>query len=267
MKFLDQYFSVPSAIIVGSLLISISILVSGGVITVKNPKSVVVNNTNPSTTPAAAPQKTTLILDQIKGVFGKSLVKFGDTGKKLIAIEVADPSCPYCAIAAGKNASLNKQAGARFTLVSDGGSYVAPVPELEKLTKEGKAAFAYIYYPGHGNGEMGAKALYCAFEKDKFWEVHDLLMSSEGYDLLNNTVKNDKTKSGEMAQFLQPVFDAGAMKQCLDSGKYDNQLKEDMSLASALDISGTPGFYLNTQEYAGAYNYKDMESTVNSFLK
>ena len=114
---------------------------------------------------------------------------------------------------------------------------------------------------------MGSKALYCAFEKNKFWEVHDLLMNAEGYDFLNDTVKNDKTKSGELADFLQPVFDSADMRQCLDSGKYDNRLKEDMALATGLNIQGTPGFYLNETNYSGAYNYKDMESTVNSALK
>lgn len=76
-----------------------------------------------------------------------------------------------------------------------GGTYVAPVPEMKRLVDEGKAAFVFIYTNGHGNGEMGTKAMYCAHEKGNFWPVHDKLMSSEGYGLLNDVVKNDKTKS------------------------------------------------------------------------
>lgn len=255
------------AILLGSFVIAIAILIHGGIIKIApktNTQTVVQPNASP---PAGGSiQQPAATLAQVKDVFGKSQIKFGDVGKKLVVIEVADPSCPFCHAAAGKNPELNKQIGSRFTLVADGGSYIAPVPEIQKLVSEGKASFAYVYTPGHGNGEMGTKALYCAFEKGRFWEAHDLLMSNAGYDLLNNKVKNDKAKSKDVADFLQSVFDVASMKACLDSGKYDSRLQEDMSLAAALGISGTPGFYLNATPFSGAYNYSDMEQTVKTAL-
>ncbi|MFH0937528.1 MAG: DsbA family protein [Candidatus Daviesbacteria bacterium] len=258
----------PMAILIGSVIVSIAILIAGGTITLPlgNIKGAQIT---PTTTPqvTTAPQKPTITLNQIKETFSKAAIKFGDANKKLIVLEVSDPSCPYCQVAAGKNPELNKEAGSKFTLVADGGTYVAPVPEIEKLVKDGKASFAFLYFPGHGNGELGTKALYCAFEQGKFWETHDLLMSSKGYDLLNNQVKNDKTKIGELADFLQPAIDSATLTKCLESGKYDDQLKTDMSLAGSLGISGTPGFYLNTTNFSGAYSYKDMESVVASALK
>lgn len=224
-------------------------------------------NTTGAQAQPQAPAQPTVTLETIKNVHQKAAVKFGDANRKILFVEVADPSCPYCHIAAGKNGELNTQVGDRFTLVADGGTYIAPVPEMKKLVDEGRAALAWIYTPGHGNGEMGTKALYCAFEKGKFWEVHDLLMTGKGYELLNNTVKNDKTKSGELADFLKDVFDAGQMKSCLDSGKYDARLGEDVTLASSVGISGTPGFFVNETNFAGAYSWKDMESVVTAALK
>jgi len=264
----QPFLSIPNAIIIGSLIISVSILVSGGVIKL-GPKAVTKQADTPAPSPAAqqqAPQPPVVTLGQVKDVFNKGQIKFGDVNKKLVVIEAADPSCPFCHVVVGKNPELNKQIGSRFTLVSDGGSYVAPVPEIQKLVNEGKAAFVWVYTPGHGNGEMGTKALYCAFEKGKFWEVHDKLMNAEGYDLLNNKVKNDKSKSGELASFLQSVFDPTNMKQCLDSGKYDSRLATDVSLAQSLGISGTPGFYFNTTQFSGAYSYKDMEQAAKTAL-
>lgn len=258
------FLTTPMAVVLGSVLISVSILISGGIIKLGPKTAAKVAGVQTAASPI--PQQPAVTLDTVKNVFGKSIIKFGDSGKKLVVVEVADPSCPFCHIAAGKNPELNKQADPKFLLVSDGGPYVAPVPELEKLAKEGKAAFAWIYTPGHGNGEMATKALYCAFEKNKFWQVHDLLMSGSGYDLINNKVKNDKTKSAEIADFLQPVFDPASMKACLDSGKYDNRLKEDITLAQSIGISGTPGFYLNSVLFAGAYSYTDMEGTVKAAL-
>lgn len=263
-----SFLNTPVAILTGCLIIALSILVSGGVIKI-NPKLTGVQAVAPSASPDAqptAPQRPTVTLDQIKDAFNKSIVKFGDSNSKLVVIEVADPSCPYCQVAAGKNPELNKQVGSQFTLVSDGGSYIAPVPEIKKLIDNGKAAFAWIYTSGHGSGEMGTKAMYCAFEKGKFWEAHDLLMTSKGYDLLNSTVKNDKSKAGDMADFLAPVVDSGFIKQCLESGKYDSRIKDDSALAAGIGISGTPGFYFNTTNFSGAYSFADMESAVKKAL-
>lgn len=218
-------------------------------------------------TAAAPPAAPVISLDRVKDAFNKSLIKFGDVNKKLILVEVADPSCPFCHIAGGYNGELNKQVGDRFKLVADGGTYVAPVPEFKKLLDSGKASFAYIYSPGHGNGEMGTKAMYCAKEKGKFWEVHDKLMTNDGYNLMNNTVKNDKTKSAEIADFLKSVYDPTELKKCLDSGKYDAQLQSDIGLATSLGTQGTPGFFVNATNFAGAYSYKDIESTVKTALQ
>ncbi|MCX6793732.1 MAG: thioredoxin domain-containing protein [Candidatus Gottesmanbacteria bacterium] len=232
------------------------------------------------TTPApgaGAPAAITATIAQIKDVFKKDVIKFGNANSKLLLIEIADPSCPFCHMAAGQNPEANNQS-AQFKMVADGGTYIAPVPEFKKLLDQGKAAYAYIYSPGHGNGEMAIKSLYCAFEKGKFWEVHSLIMSEKGYEIQNGTdpagtpstapvVKNDKTKSQDMADFLASAIDPAFMKSCLDSGKYDARLAADTQLATSLGVQGTPGFFINAKNFAGAFSFKDMQSTVDEALK
>ena len=225
------------------------------------------------TTPTGTTAKKTVTLDQVKDVFSKSVIKFGDTKRKVIFVEASDPSCPFCSIASGKNGKLNMDVEKsnptqyRFTLVADGGSYVAPVEEMRKLVDEGKASYAMIYRFGHGNGEIAMRALYCAFDAGRFWQAHDLIMSGPGYDLVNNTVRNDKAKIGELVAFLTGAVDSVTPKACLDSGKYDTRIAEDTKLGDGLNLGGTPGFYINDKLFAGAYNYTDMKSTVDSFLK
>lgn len=215
--------------------------------------------------PTAAP----VTILTIKSLFANNdLIHFGTADQKLLLVEISDPSCPYCSIASGKNSALNKSAGGgRFTLVADGGTYVAPVPEMKKLVEAGKAGFVWIFSPGHGNGEMGTKALFCANEKGKFWDVHDLLMNEKGYDLLNNTVKNDKTQSQTLANFLAPAVDASFMKSCLDSGKYEDRITKDPQVAASLGVRGTPGFFINTTNFAGAYSWNDMKRAAETALK
>ena len=232
-----------------------------------------------STTPAATTAATasTVTLDTIKGFFDKDVIKFGNADSKVIFVEMSDPSCPYCHVAAGHDPELAKAIGSRFQYVSDGGTYIPPVPEMKKLVDEGKASFIYIYYPGHGNGEMAMKALYCANEQGKFWEAKDLIMSDAGYAIQNGAdsqgktativVGNDTAKSAEMANFLKGVIDPDFMKSCLDSGKYDARLQSDQDLAVSLGIQGTPGFYINATTFAGAYSYSDMQAVVDAALK
>ena len=223
-----------------------------------------------TTVQPTAKAQPTVSLNTIKDLFSKDLIKFGDENRKVIFVEISDPSCPYCHVAAGLNPELNRQidpTNNTFKLVSDGGKYLAPIPEMKKLLDSGKASFVWIYSPGHGNGEMGTKALYCANEKGKFWEVSNLLMNSKGYDLLNNTIKNDKTKSGDLAAYLKSAVDSTFLKECLDSGKYDARLAEDTQLATTLGFQGTPDFFVNDKNFPGAYNYTDIKSTVDTALK
>lgn len=227
-------------------------------------KGTVSGTTTTNTQQTVAPKVT---LDQIKNLWSKELVKFGDANRKVLFVEVGDPSCPYCHVAAGEDPELNKQIGGNFILVKDGGTYIAPVVEMRKLVDAGKASFVYIYTPGHGNGEMAMKALYCANEKGKFWAAHDLLMSNAGYNLQNTNVKNDKSQSGKVADFLKSAVDASFIKSCLDSGKYDARLTSDVQLASSLGVQGTPGFFVNDTNFAGAYSYKDIQPTVDAALK
>lgn len=213
---------------------------------------------------AAQPAKK-VELSQIKGLFDKNLIKFGNKDSKLIFVEFSDPSCPYCHIAGGLNPELNTQVGPQFKLIKDGGTYSAPVVEMKKLVDEGKAAFVWGYFNGHGNGELATKALYCAYDNGKFWEAHDLMMTNKGYDLINNVVKNDKANIGKLVDFLRPAGVA-ELKECLESGKYDSRLQEEMNLGIELGVSGTPGFFVNETNFAGAYSFTDMKSVVDSLL-
>lgn len=232
-----------------------------------------------TTSPTAAPQvqqqaqqqqqpaQPQVSLETIKGLFSKDLVKFGKGDKKLLMVEVSDPSCPYCHIAGGINTEIGAQAGPRFTLTSQGGTYVAPLPEMRKLLDEGKADFVWIYTRGHGNGELATKALYCAYDQGKFWEAHDLLLSAKGYDLLNNQIQNDTSKTQQLVDFLASAVNTQQLKSCLDSGKYNNRLAADSAVAASLGVYGTPGFFLNTTNFGGAYSWNDMKSVAEAALQ
>ena len=213
-----------------------------------------------------AQQPKEIKIDDVKKLFTKGFIYFGKPNNKLLFVEVSDPSCPFCHIAAGKNTQLASQVGDRFKYQSDGGSYIPPVSEMKKLVDQGKASFAFLYSNGHGNGALAAQSLYCAYEKGKFWEVHDRLMTNEGYNLLNEQVKNDKAKIPDLVSFLANEIDSSFLTQCLESGKYEKALARDQQLSPSLGFQGTPHFLINTQMFQGAYSFSDMKPVVDKYL-
>jgi protein-disulfide isomerase len=253
---------IVSAFAIGSMWTQIRMLKSG-----QGSKA----TASPQTQQEPAAPKITL--NQVKSLFGQDLIKFGDANKKVLFVEISDPSCPYCAAAAGKNPELNRQidlSNNRFKLTTDGGKYVAPVPEMRKLIDSGKAGFVFLYSPGHGNGEVAMKALYCANEQGKFWQAHDILMSNKGYNLINNTVKNDMTQAQKVIDLVSPAVNAAQLKACLDSAKYDGRITSDPETAKSLlgNSMGTPSFVVNTQSVLGAQPYDTaIKPLVDAALK
>lgn len=185
----------------------------------------------------------------------KTNLVLGNPDAKIKFVEFSDTSCPFCHVAAGRNPELSKQMNPNFVAVEDGGTYVPPVLEIKKLIDQGKAALAWIYTPGHGNGEVGTLALYCANEQGKFWQAHDKLMSNEGYTLINDKVKNDRTKVADMADFLGASLDSKKLKSCLESKKYESRISGDPQIASSFGYGATPTFFINDKVVEGASSW------------
>lgn len=201
---------------------------------------------------------------EVKKLFTKGNIVLGKQDSKVLFVEFSDPSCPFCHVASGLNPEVS---GDRFKTVAAGGTYRPPVTEIRNLVEAGKAAFVVLYANGHGSGEIAAQALYCANEKGKYWDAHDLLYVNAGYTLINEQVKNDKSKAGQMVEYLSSAVDPAFMTECLSSGKYAKKLQEDQAKAQELGFGGTPMFLVNGERFNGAYNFADMEATVTKFLK
>jgi protein-disulfide isomerase len=220
-----------------------------------------VTATTQPTGAAAAPQP--IDMEKVNTLFAdKSNMVFGDRDAKLKFVEFSDTSCPFCHVAAGENPELAKSMNSRFITVANGGTYIPPVQEIKKLVDAGKAAFLWLYTPGHGNGELGTLALYCANEQGKFWEAHDLLMSNAGYTFVNDTVKNDRTKFAEVATFLKSAVDTTKLKACLDSKKFEARVTSDPSIATSFGYGATPTFFINDKVVEGAASWNEGFSTL-----
>ncbi len=81
---------VVAAFAVGSLYTKVKMLEKGATTT---PAA---NNQQTQAPNQPPPAKPVVEIAQVREAFKKSILKFGDANKKLVILEVADPSCPFC---------------------------------------------------------------------------------------------------------------------------------------------------------------------------
>jgi protein-disulfide isomerase len=82
----------------------------------------------------------------------------------------------------------------------------------------------------------------CAEEQGAFWPYHDKLFSDE-YGL---------GRDAYLQYAADLELDTSSFEACLDSGKYDDYLQEDMNFSLNLGVRSTPTFFVNGLAVVGA---------------
>ncbi|NWG05312.1 MAG: thioredoxin domain-containing protein [Chloroflexi bacterium] len=85
-----------------------------------------------------------------------------------------------------------------------------------------------------------ALAAYCAADQGKFWEMHDALFANN-MDVEDRGSFSDRRLSA-IAESVNLNMDD--FQDCYDSGKYDEQVDQDIADALAVEIGGTPFFVM-----------------------
>jgi protein-disulfide isomerase len=163
----------------------------------------------------------------------------GSPNAKVTIVEFSDFQCPFCA---------------RFAAQT--------LPQIEeKYIKTGKVKLVYRDFPlnFHQYAQKAAEAAECADEQGKFWEYHDILFQKQSEWA---TVGESKFK--EYAQQLG--LNTQKFNQCLDSGKYANEVQKDYNDGLKYGVSGTPTFFINGIKVVGAQPYSVFEQIIEQEL-
>ncbi|HLD57919.1 MAG TPA: thioredoxin domain-containing protein [archaeon] len=193
-----------------------------------------------------APTTTTQALQQTPQavVHAKDLVdddpSIGPADAKIVVVEFADFECPFCGGVMGLNYKVEEY------LKSRDPEWEPAVPRLKELAKQGKIRFVYRDFPldMHQNAQKSAESAECADEQGKFWEYHDKVFENQG-DLSVTNLK----------KFAKDVgLDTNQFDNCLDSGKYYDEVRKDFNDGSKAGVSGTPAFFINNVYLNGAYS-------------
>ena len=106
-----------------------------------------------------------------------------------------------------------------------------------------------------------AEASECAAEQDAFWEYHDILFERQ-----NGENKGAFSKEN-LKQFASDLkLDTKAFNECLDSGKYTQEVQEATQAANSMGVNSTPAFVVNGKAIMGAQPFEVFEQTIEAEL-
>ncbi|HBX68198.1 MAG TPA: hypothetical protein DEH25_02100 [Chloroflexi bacterium] len=108
----------------------------------------------------------------------------------------------------------------------------------------------------HSNASPAAVAANCAGEQDKYWEFNDKLFAMK----LNLGKTTYQTYAEELG------LDMPAFNECLDSGRYVDEVEADYQYAANLGIRSTPTFFVNGIPVVGAQPFDMFKSLIDQEL-
>ena len=174
----------------------------------------------------------------------------GNPDAPITIIEFSDFQCPFCA---------------RF--------HTQTLPLImNEYIQEGKVKLVFRDFPIqsiHPNALPASVAAECANEQSKFKEMHDALFE-------NQNEWNNQETADALALFSQyateikldqEVFDA-----CLTSGKYIEEIRNDLEDGRDYGVSGTPGFFVGNDqigyvELKGAQPFESFKKIIDTQLE
>lgn len=125
-------------------------------------------------------------------------------------------------------------------------------------TYPGQIRFVYRNLPLesiHPDAMSAAVASLCANEQNVYWDYHDKLLSN---DLLGREVYE------QYASDLN--LNTDEFSACLDSGKFDTFISEDMDFALNLGVQSTPTFFINGLAIVGAQPITSFQNIIDKEL-
>jgi protein-disulfide isomerase len=238
-------FGLVSGVALISLLTSFGLL-SGNNLFAKTTDTgtgaVAVANAQPS---AAAPTaKTKAPTGEVPEVTDADHIR-GDKNAPVTFVEYSDFECPFCK---------------KFA------------PTVDQILEEydGEVRVVYRHYPlsFHANAQKEAEASECANElggNDVFWQYHDAIFD-----------RGEAGGTGFALTDLVPLaeelgLNGTKFKECLDSGKYTEHVKDDMNGGAAAGVTGTPGSFIidangDAELVSGALPFVQIKTLLDAAL-
>ena len=153
----------------------------------------------------------------------------GNKDANVTLIEYSDFQCPAC------------------------GAYYPIVTKLN-LELADKIQFVYRHFPLsqiHANAKLAALSAEAAGQKNKFWEMHDLIFENQ------NKWSGEENAKDLFVEYAQKLnLDTEKFKTDLDSKEVQDKVTNDYQSGIRLGVNATPTFFLNGTKLQNPKNYE-----------
>jgi protein-disulfide isomerase len=170
----------------------------------------------------------------------------GESSAPITIIEFGDYQCPFC-----QKWNQNTK----------------PLIDRDYIST-GKVKLIYVDFPIVGPDSINAHAgSYCADEQGLYWQYHDFLYKNQGHEnsgwVSMNNLKN-------IVSGMEGI-DVNLFSNCIDSGKYNDRVKENKNIAVKNGAKSTPSFIVigpngHGVAISGAQPYSVFKQTIDEMM-
>lgn len=111
--------------------------------------------------------------------------------------------------------------------------------------------------PDHQLARKAAEASGCAAEQNKYWEFHDLLFENQP----RLEIAQLKGYAQKLGLNIEAFFD------CLDGGKFAQEVEKDFRDGLKATVQGTPTFFINGKKLRGQHTLAEFKRMVDQEFK
>lgn len=150
--------------------------------------------------------------------------------------------------------------------------FSSTLPQIvQNYVESGKLRYVIKEFPIpslHPAAPQAAEGALCAGDQDQYWEMHDAIFQNPRA-VAPEQLKDKATELG---------LDVAAFSDCIDSNKYREKVRADMTEGRQLGVSGTPSFFIGptdlenpdkitaTKFIRGAQDYTTFRSAIEEVL-
>lgn len=158
----------------------------------------------------------------------------GSNNPVVTIVEFLDFQCPFC----------KSQADILSQIVTN-------YPDVKLVVKD------FPLVVTHPLAMKAAISASCAYEQNKFWEMHDMIYESQ--EIL--TENSFSTFASDL------LLDMSAFNDCTSNPEIEEEIQADLTEGvGILGVEGTPTLFINGIKYPGFQTYEFLSQTIESLL-